>query len=190
MSISTPKIKPAPNALEERRERQRRRSMRKKVGPGPKEATARRTAAHLIAVASVTIVVGLLSTAMAVAAPTNPGPDTASSQGDDAGVGVTLAGRTPAEISHQRALMAIPSVRQAVALERRRLRSPHQAALMGERAFVDTPASPSGAPPSDGFDWGDAGIGAVATLTLLGLGTVALVISRRSRTRGRPVITS
>jgi hypothetical protein len=168
-----------------------------------KPRTTKRTAAHLIAVVSATIVVGLLSIATAVAAPTNPGPDTApigslgphhgglgSSPRDDAGEGVTLTGRTPAEIAHQRALMDIPSVRQAVALERRRLRSPHQAALMAERAFVDTLASPSGARPSDGFDWGDAGIGAVATLTLLSLGTVALVISRRSRTRGRPVITS
>jgi hypothetical protein len=171
-----------------------------------KPRTTKRTAAHLIAVVSGTIVVGLLSIATAVAAPTNPGPDTApigslgphhgglgSSPRDGAGEGVTLTGRTPAEIAHQRALMDIPSVRQAVALERRRLRSPHQAALMAERAFsatLDTPASASGAPPSDGFDWGDAGIGAVATLTLLSLGTVALVISRRSKTRGRPVITS
>jgi hypothetical protein len=165
--------------------------MWKKVGSGPKGATMKRTAAHLITVASATIVVGLLSIAMAVAAPSNPGPDTASSQRDDAGAGVTLAGRTPAEISHQRALMAIPSVRQAVALERRRLRSPKgQPRVRAERAFADTLASPSGAPPSDGFDWGDAGIGAVVMLTLLSLGTVALVISRRSRTRGRPVITS
>jgi hypothetical protein len=196
MSISTTKIKPVPSALEERRERQRPRSIRKKAGSGPKGATMKRTAAHLITVASATIVVGLLSITMAGAAPANPGPDTASSPRDAAGAGVTLAGRTPAEIGHQRALMAIPSVRQAVALERRRLRSPKGAqsrvrverAL--ERALFDTPASPSGAPPSDGFDWGDAGIGAVAMLTLLSLGTVALVISRRSRTRGRPVITS
>jgi hypothetical protein len=166
----------------------------------------KRTAANLITVASATIVVGLLSITMAVAAPTNPGPETApigilaphhgglgSSRSEDTGAGVALAGRTPSEISHQRALMAIPSVRRAVALERRRLRSPHQAALMAERAFVDaldTPASLPATAPADGFDWGDAGIGAMATLTLLGLGTVALVVTRRSRTRGRPVITS
>jgi hypothetical protein len=34
---------------------------------------------------------------------------------------------------------------------------------------------------SDGFDWGDAGIGAAAMLTLLGLGTGALLVGRRSR---------
>ena len=136
--------------------------------------------AHTI---TTVIVVGVCALAIPASASADPSPDVNSG----------YSARTPGEISHQRALMATPSVRQAVALERRRLRSPHQAALMGERAFtatLDTPASPSGAPPSDGFDWGDAGIGAVATLTLLGLGTVALIISRRSRTRGRPAITS
>ena len=36
---------------------------------------------------------------------------------------------------------------------------------------------------SDGFDWGDAGIGAAAMFTLLGLGTGTLLVSRRSRER-------
>jgi hypothetical protein len=152
----------------------------------------KRTAAYLITVASATIVVGLLSIAIAVAAPSNPGRDTASSQRDATGVGVTS--RTPAEIGHQRALMDTPSVRQAAALERSRFRSPKGRLLGGqvraEGALYDAPASASSAPPSDGFDWGDAGIGAVAMLTLLSLGAVALVISRRSGTRGRPVITS
>jgi hypothetical protein len=34
---------------------------------------------------------------------------------------------------------------------------------------------------SDGFDWGDAGIGAAAVFTLLSFGTGALIVSRRSR---------
>jgi hypothetical protein len=34
---------------------------------------------------------------------------------------------------------------------------------------------------SDGFDWGDAGIGAAAVFTLLSLGTGALIVGRRSR---------
>jgi hypothetical protein len=42
---------------------------------------------------------------------------------------------------------------------------------------------------SDGFDWGDAGIGAAAMFTLLGLGTGSLLVSRRSRER-RPATTS
>lgn len=191
MSISTPKIKPAPGALEQR-ERQCRRSMWKKVRSGPEGATMKRTAAHLITVASATIAVGLLSIAMAVAAPSNSGPDTTSSQRDEPGVGVT--GRTPGEIGHQRAVMETPSVRQAVAFERRRLLSPKGQVLGGqvraEGALFDQPASSSSAPSSDGFDWGDAGIGAVAMLTLLSLGSVALVISRRTGTRRRPVITS
>jgi hypothetical protein len=193
MSSSTPKVKPDSGALDDQQSNSADGARGRRSGSGPKGATMKRTAAHLITVASATIVVGLLSITIAVGAPTNPGRDTDSPQRDDASGGVTIAGRTPAEISHQRALMAIPSVRRAVALERRRLRSPHQAALMAERAFVDaldTPASPPAAAPADGFDWGDAGIGAVATLTLLGFGTVALVVSRRSRTHRRPVITS
>ena len=42
---------------------------------------------------------------------------------------------------------------------------------------------------SDGFDWGDAGIGAAAMFTLFGLGTGSLLVSRRSRER-RPAATS
>jgi hypothetical protein len=34
---------------------------------------------------------------------------------------------------------------------------------------------------SSGFDWGDAGIGAAAMLSLLGLGGGAVVVSRRGR---------
>jgi hypothetical protein len=42
---------------------------------------------------------------------------------------------------------------------------------------------------SDGFDWGDAGIGATAMFTLLGLGVGSLLVSRRSRERS-PATTS
>ena len=42
---------------------------------------------------------------------------------------------------------------------------------------------------SGGFDWGDAGIGAAAMLTLLSLGTGALLVSRRGRER-RPATTN
>jgi hypothetical protein len=42
---------------------------------------------------------------------------------------------------------------------------------------------------SDGFDWGDAGIGAAAVFTLLSLGTGAVLVGRRSRER-RPAATS
>jgi hypothetical protein len=41
---------------------------------------------------------------------------------------------------------------------------------------------------SDGFNWGDAGIGAAAVFTLLSLGTGALLVGRRSRER-RPAAT-
>jgi hypothetical protein len=37
-------------------------------------------------------------------------------------------------------------------------------------------------PSSDGFDWGDAGIGAAALLSMLGLGAGAASVLRRSRT--------
>jgi hypothetical protein len=59
----------------------------------------------------------------------------------------------------------------------------------------DSRIDSSGPPPvqtvasSDGFDWGDAGIGAAAMFTLLGVGTGALLVSRRSRER-RPAATS
>ena len=43
---------------------------------------------------------------------------------------------------------------------------------------------------SEGFDWGDAGIGAAGMLTLLSLGTGGLLVSRRHRERGRPATTS
>jgi hypothetical protein len=42
---------------------------------------------------------------------------------------------------------------------------------------------------SDGFDWGDAGIGAAGMFTLLSLGTAGLLVSRRNRER-RPAVTS
>jgi hypothetical protein len=42
---------------------------------------------------------------------------------------------------------------------------------------------------SDGFNWGDAGIGAAAMFTLLGLGTGSLLVARRARER-RPAATS
>jgi hypothetical protein len=44
-------------------------------------------------------------------------------------------------------------------------------------------------PSSDGFNWGDAGIGGAAVFTLLSLGTAALLVGRRSRER-RPAATS
>lgn len=44
-------------------------------------------------------------------------------------------------------------------------------------------------PSSDGFNWGDAGIGGAAVFTLLSLGTAALLVGRRSRDR-RPAATS
>jgi hypothetical protein len=43
---------------------------------------------------------------------------------------------------------------------------------------------------SEGFDWGDAGIGAAGMITLLSLGTGGLLVSRRNRERGRPATTS
>jgi hypothetical protein len=55
---------------------------------------------------------------------------------------------------------------------------------------ADSPIDRSSPPPvqtvessSDGFDWGDAGIGAAAMLALFGLGTGSLLVSRRSRER-------
>jgi hypothetical protein len=42
---------------------------------------------------------------------------------------------------------------------------------------------------SDGFNWGDAGIGGAAVFTLLSLGTAVLLVGRRSRER-RPAATS
>jgi hypothetical protein len=44
----------------------------------------------------------------------------------------------------------------------------------------ERPASPT---DSDGFSWGDAGIGAGATLVLVALGTLAAVSFSRSRAR-------
>ena len=38
-------------------------------------------------------------------------------------------------------------------------------------------------PSSDGFSWGDAGIGGAAVFTLLSLGAGALLVGRRSRER-------
>jgi hypothetical protein len=38
-------------------------------------------------------------------------------------------------------------------------------------------------PSSDGFNWGDAGIGGAVVFTMLSLGTAALLIGRRSRER-------
>ena len=35
--------------------------------------------------------------------------------------------------------------------------------------------------PSHGFDWGDAGIGAAAMVSLLGAGTGVVLVTRRSR---------
>ena len=43
---------------------------------------------------------------------------------------------------------------------------------------------------SEGFDWGDAGIGAAGMITLLSLGTGGLLVSRRNRERGRATTTS
>ena len=43
---------------------------------------------------------------------------------------------------------------------------------------------------SDGFDWGDAGIGAAGMIMLVSLGTGGLHVSRRNRERGRPATTS
>jgi hypothetical protein len=61
---------------------------------------------------------------------------------------------------------------------------------------ADSPIDRSTPPPvqtvqtsSDGFDWGDAGIGAAAVFTLLGLGAGSALVSRRSRER-RPAATS
>jgi hypothetical protein len=54
---------------------------------------------------------------------------------------------------------------------------------------VSSPPPVQSVETSDGFNWGDAGIGAGAAFTLLSLGTGALLFSRRSRER-RPAATS
>jgi hypothetical protein len=54
---------------------------------------------------------------------------------------------------------------------------------------VVAPAS-GGASSSNGFDWGDAAIGAGSMLALLGLGTGAALVARRGRERGQPATTS
>jgi hypothetical protein len=46
----------------------------------------------------------------------------------------------------------------------------------------------SGKVASSGFDWGDAGIGAAAMLSLVGLGTGAALVARRNREPARPAI--
>ena len=55
------------------------------------------------------------------------------------------------------------------------------------RASAATAAPDNPTPPvaarSNGFDWGDAGLGAAGALSVLGLGTGALVIARRGRGR-------
>ena len=70
-----------------------------------------------------------------------------------------------------------------------------RARARGSRPPARLPRAPGRAPPrhtrphvavrSNGFDWGDAGLGAAGVLSLLGLGTGALVIARR----GRPTVT-
>jgi hypothetical protein len=45
---------------------------------------------------------------------------------------------------------------------------------------TQTPTAGPAADPNQGFDWGDATIGAVGTLALLGLGGGALLVSRRA----------
>ena len=53
----------------------------------------------------------------------------------------------------------------------------HAAAATAAQAAVTRTA----APHQSGFDWGDAGLGAAGMLSLLGLGTGAVVIGRRGR---------
>jgi hypothetical protein len=48
-------------------------------------------------------------------------------------------------------------------------------------------ATPTVQVPSSGFHWEDAGLGAAGMLSVLGLGTGALVIGRRGR-RGHPTV--
>jgi hypothetical protein len=48
------------------------------------------------------------------------------------------------------------------------------------RAASDT-AHPLVEAHANGFDWGDAGIGAAGTLSILGLGAGAVVVARRDR---------
>ena len=56
----------------------------------------------------------------------------------------------------------------------------------GPVGVTDIPTAPSAAPASsDGFDWTDAGIGAAAMLSMLGLGAGAASVARRSR-HGKP----
>jgi hypothetical protein len=60
----------------------------------------------------------------------------------------------------------------------------------GGYEFATAPAPPPAAPrivevhTSSGFDWGDAGLGAAAMLSALGVGAGAVVVARR----GRPTV--
>jgi hypothetical protein len=49
----------------------------------------------------------------------------------------------------------------------------------GDSSLAPTKAETS----SDGFNWGDAGIGGAAVFTLMSLGTGAVVVSRRGQDR-------
>jgi hypothetical protein len=61
-----------------------------------------------------------------------------------------------------------------------------------ETFYVSDPGTQGTSPgPSDGLDWGDAGIGAggLLGLILLGLGSTLIVMHRKHRGRGQPATT-
>jgi hypothetical protein len=81
------------------------------------------------------------------------------------------------------------------------LRSPDardagRAAIEGRETFyvsdpADQPVAQPSPSPSDGLDWGDAGIGAASLLgfIFLGLGSTLIVMRRRQRGRRQPATT-
>jgi hypothetical protein len=84
------------------------------------------------------------------------------------------------------AAMAVPATSYATAYARI-FPYPQSPAVSAQEISTNIPQPRSVEPSSNGFDWGDAGIGAAAAVALVGLGT-ATVTSRRRQ--GRHAATS
>jgi hypothetical protein len=80
------------------------------------------------------------------------------------------------------AALAVPASASAITAEQFMQQNSSDRAQSPGAAVSDVPATRT-VESSSGFDWGDAGIGAAATLSLLGLGGGAVIVGRRARRR-------
>ena len=133
------------------------------------------------------IITAAIATSAAVPAAANAGQDLRSPDTRDAAAGVVVTQDLRSPDARDAATLPQRGVESVIA--RQDLRSPDARDAARDIRPVSVPVTPVVGDGSDGFEWGDAGIGAAGMLGLVALlgGVVLLGVQRRRRHGHLPV---